>query len=91
MNNQKMKYEAVKEYLENYSSDTPPYDPIGVMYLLKAIMKNIQKKFTEFDFEEYAVCLDEENEALLKKLITAIPISREIRQQEEEGDSNFEL
>jgi len=33
--------------------------------------------------EEYASCLDEKNEAFLKKLMETIPTSRAIEQQDE--------
>ena len=81
-----MNYEEVKKYLKRYSSGIPPYDPVGAMYLLKAIIENLQRNFIDEDFEEYAACLSEEDEALLKRLIENIPRSRLFEQQDEEKD-----
>lgn len=79
-----MKYEEVVEYLKEYSTKEPPYDPVGAIHLFKAAMENLQQHFIENDFEEYAACLDKKNEAFLKKLLAFIPISRKISSIQDE-------
>ena len=71
-----MNYHKVEAYLRNYSSQESPYDANGAMYLLKAIIENLQEHFIENDFDQYAACLDQENEMFIKKLLSSIPISR---------------
>ena len=76
-----MNYQEVEEYLKKYSNSEPPYDPNGAIHLLKAIIENLQEYFMDYDFEEYSACLDEKNEAFLKKLLAAIPQSRELNKE----------
>ena len=69
-------YQKVENYLKKFSLEVPPYDPNGAIHLLKAIIENLQEHFMDYDFEQYAACLDEKNEAFLKRLLKVIPKSR---------------
>ncbi len=71
-----LNYDVVLEYLEHYRTQTPPYDPKGVMHLLKAVLDNLQSHHTEEDLMQYAGCLSRENEAFIRKLLAHIPESR---------------
>ena len=82
----KMDYHKVIEHLKSYSLSEPPYDPNGAMHLLKAIVENLQEYYIDHDLEQYAACFDAKNELFIKKLLTYIPISREIEIQENFDD-----
>lgn len=77
-----MKYAAVQKYLRNFNdclgTQEPPYDSGGAIILFKAILENLQENFKDYDFEEYANSLNEENEKFLKRLVIEIPKSRRI-------------
>ena len=64
-----MKFESVIDYLQSYSTLEPPYDPNGALHLLKAIVDNLQDHATEQDLEDYAGCLDTDNQEFLRTLL----------------------
>ena len=73
-----MEYLTIEKYLRNFRNDEPPYDPLGAVHLLKAILDNMQENFEDYDFEDCAHGLDQDNEEFLKRLIVEIPKSRQI-------------
>lgn len=76
-----MNFTQLEETLRTYSLKEAPYDPNGAIHLLKAIVENLQDHFTDDDFENYSACLDEKNEAFLKKLLVEISRSREATEE----------
>ncbi len=71
-----MDFLAVENYLKNFKNLPEDmgldYDALSAVYLLKAILENIQENFQDYDFEDRTYVLDEKDEMLLKRLVEEI-------------------
>jgi hypothetical protein len=63
-------YDELYEKIENYSTQEPPYDYVGVIHLLGASLTNLRINANEAELEEICNCLSDEQIAFLKRLAT---------------------
>ncbi len=67
--NTPLKYTAVKNYLETYSTIEPPYDFNGLLHLVLAGAENLRQNAIDQDFLDYTCAITNDQALFLRRLL----------------------
>ena len=62
-------YTAVMNYLETYSTVTPPYDFNGLLHLILAGTDNLRRHAIDQDFLDFACAITDDQALFLRRLL----------------------
>ena len=65
----KLDYITVKNYLETYSTDEPPFDFNGLLHLILAGTENLRRHAIDQDFSDYACAITDDQALFLRRLL----------------------